>query len=124
MLLNGGRHASARFLSEASVEAILRPVWTFDGSNGETDGGFYCAYGLAAEVLATATPGCRDDLFGGGRRAAGHAGEAYNLRSGLWIDRERGIGIAFFAANNPAPQPPGRSAFTAIEEWLAARIRD
>ena len=124
MLLNGGRHGAARFLSEASVEAILGPAWTFVGSNGETDGGFYCAYGLAAQALPTATPGCRDDLFGNAHRAAGHAGEAYNLRSGLWIDRARGIGIAFFAANNPAPQPPGRSAFTRIEEWLAAKIAD
>jgi CubicO group peptidase (beta-lactamase class C family) len=124
MLLNGGRHGSSPFLSEASVEAILRPAWTFDGSNGETDSGLYCAYGLAAHSLPTATAGCRDDLFGRGGRAVGHAGEAYNLRSGLWIDRERGIGIAFFAANNPAPQPPGRSAFTQIEEWLAARIAD
>jgi hypothetical protein len=69
-------------------------------------------------------PGCNDDLFGEGRRVAGHAGEAYNLRSGLWIDRQRNVGIAFFAANNHAPQPAGRSAFTAIEEWLAARIDD
>lgn len=122
MLLNHGRHEGQPFLGAASVDAILRPAWRFDGANGETDGGFYCAYGLAAELLASDGPGCDDDLLGTGRRLSGHAGEAYNLRSGLWIDRERGVGIAYFAANNPAPQPPGRSAFRAIEEWLAARI--
>ena len=124
MLLNRGRHEERAFLSEASIDAILRPAWTFDGTNGETDGGFYCAYGLAAGLLASDGPGCDDDLLGGRRRLSGHSGEAYNLRSGLWIDPARGIGIAYFAANNPAPQPPGRSAFRAIEEWLAAKIDD
>jgi CubicO group peptidase (beta-lactamase class C family) len=124
LLLNQGRHSGRRFLSAASIDEILLPQWTFDGSNGETEGGFYCAYGLAAQSLPVRVPGCSDDLFGDGRRVSGHAGEAYNLRSGLWIDRERGIGLAFFAANNPEPQPRGRSAFTAIEEWLAARIGD
>lgn len=122
MLLNRGRHAGRRFLRSASVDAVLRPVWTFDGSNGDTSGGFYCAYGLATQSLPVRVPGCNDDLFGGGRRATGHAGDAYNLRSGLWIDRERNVGIAYFAANHPEPAPPGRSAFLAIEEWLAARI--
>lgn len=123
MLLNDGRHGGAAFLSAASVQAILRPLWTYDGTNGDTSDGFYCAYGLASQSLPTATGGCRDDLFGG-RRVSGHAGEAYNLRSGLWIDRTRGVGIAFFAANNPAEPPRGRSAYTAIEEWLAGHIAD
>jgi CubicO group peptidase (beta-lactamase class C family) len=124
LLLNGGLHEGQRFLSAASVETILRPVWTADGSNGDTDGGFYCAYGLAAHSLPVPAAGCDDDLLGGARMLVGHAGEAYNLRSGLWIDRRRNVGIAYFAANNPDPQPEGRSAFRAIEEWLAARIGD
>jgi CubicO group peptidase (beta-lactamase class C family) len=124
LLLNRGRHRGRTFLSAASIETILRPLWTFDGANGDTSDGFYCAYGLAAHSLPVRTAGCRDDLLGSGRRLVGHAGDAYNLRSGLWIDRERNVGVAFFAANNPAPPPPGRSAFLAVEEWLAARIDD
>lgn len=124
MLLNRGRHQGRAFLSAASVETILRPVWTFDGSNGDTSDGFYCAYGLASQSLPVGTVGCKDDLLGAGRRLFGHAGDAYNLRSGLWIDRQRNVGIAFFAANNPVPPPPGRSAFLAVEEWLAGRIDD
>jgi len=121
MLLARGRHEGRPFLSEAGIDTVLRPVWTFDGSNGETDDGFYCSYGLAAQLLPVRVAGCNDDLFREGT-FIGHAGEAYNLRSGLWIDPERNIGIAYFAANNPAQQPAGRSAFRAIEEWLAARI--
>jgi CubicO group peptidase (beta-lactamase class C family) len=123
LLLNRGRHGGRAFLTPASIDAILRPAWTFDGSNGVTEDGFYCAYGLAAQAIPSAVRGCNDDLFGG-RRVVGHAGEAYNLRSGLWVDRRRGVGIAFFAANNPANPPPGRSAFQAVEEWLAAKLVD
>jgi len=123
MLLNRGRHEGRTYLSEAGVDAILRPAWTFNGSNGDTSGGIYCAYGLAAQTLMHRIPGCNDDLFAG-RRVVGHAGEAYNLRSGLWIDPARGIGIAYFAANNPAEPGPSRSAYSAIEEWLAAKLSD
>ncbi|HZG47174.1 MAG TPA: serine hydrolase domain-containing protein [Allosphingosinicella sp.] len=123
LLLNGGRHRGRPFLSKASIDTILTPVWRFNGSNGDTTDGFYCAYGLAAQSLPVRVTGCKDDLLRG-RRFAGHAGEAYNLRSGLWIDPRRKVGIAYFAANNPADPPAGRSAYRAIEEWLAARIDD
>ncbi|CAA9535704.1 MAG: hypothetical protein AVDCRST_MAG23-1837 [uncultured Sphingosinicella sp.] len=122
LLLNRGRHRGQRFISPASVETILRPLWVFNGSNGDTSEGFYCAYGLASQTLPTGTQGCRDDLFGNGRSVVGHAGEAYGVRSGLWIDRKRSVGIAYFAANDPAEPPPGRSAYMAVEEWLAARL--
>ena len=123
MLLNRGRHEGRTFLSAASVETILRPVWTFDGSNGDTSDGFYCSYGLAAQTLPVSVAACNDDLLPGGR-LVGHAGEAYNLRSGLWIDPRRKVGIAYFAANNPADPPAGRTAYRAIEEWLTAKIED
>lgn len=122
LLLGQGMLDGQRLLTPQSVAALLAPQWRFDGGNGVTEGGFYCAYGLAAELLASAQPGCRDDPFGGARAMAGHAGEAYNLRSGLWIDRATATGIAFFAADNPDPAPTGRSAFTAIEERLATHL--
>lgn len=123
LLLDGGRHQGRTFLSKASVDAMLTPVWTFNGSNGDTSDGFYCAYGLAVQTLPVSTGGCNDDLLRG-RRLVGHAGEAYNLRSGLWIDPRRKVGIAYFAANNSDDAPAGRSAYRAIEEWLAAKIVD
>ena len=124
LLINRGMHGRERFLGEASVAAIVRPAWRFDGTNGATDDGFYCAYGLAAQLLPTATAGCRDDLFGGRGAMIGHAGEAYGVRSGLWIDPERGIGIAYYSTSNGADPPRGRhSAYRAIEEALARRLR-
>ena len=119
MFLNDGED----FLSPASIAALVTPVWTYDGANGVTgegdDDGFICAYGLAVQILATPRAGCRDDPFGDGRRRVGHAGDAYRLKSGLWIDRERGAGIAYFVTAVPEDAPSGRSAFSREEEAMA-----
>ena len=124
MLMNGGRHGRIRLLSRASVTALTSPAWTYDGTNGATDDGFYCSYGLAMELLPVTQAGCRDDLFGGGRAMWGHAGDAYGVRSGLWIDPVRHVGIAFLSTANGDDPPRGaHSAFRAIEEQLAARLR-
>ena len=120
-----GRMLLARggsFLSAASIDTLLAPAWRYDGANGETESGFFCAYGLAAQSLPVAREGCNDDLFGRGRAMVGHDGDAYGLRSGLWIDPARGAGIAFFATGNGDDPPLGRSAFRAIEERLAGNL--
>ncbi len=108
------------FLKRESIAELERVAWRFDGGNGDTSGGFYCQYGLAVTTLPTRRDGCADDLFGDGRTRIGHAGEAYGLRSGLWIDRAAGKGVAFFATATP-PASKGRSAFSVEEERLAKR---
>jgi CubicO group peptidase (beta-lactamase class C family) len=122
LLLNRGRHGKTRFLSERSVAEMIRPHWQYDGRNGETDSGFYCAYGLAVQTLSIGRSGCRDDLFGKGRTMIGHAGAAYRVRSGLWVDPASGEGIAFISANNGQEPPFGRTAYRQIEEWLAGKL--
>ena len=59
-----------------------------------------------------------------GRRRVliGHAGDAYGVRSGLWIDPRSGFGIAYFATGNGEDPPRGRTAYRAIEEALAAHL--
>jgi len=61
-------------------------------------------------------PGCADDPGGEGRPWIGHSGDAYGLCSGLWIDRRRGGGIAYFVTGLPDNPPRGESAFRAAEE--------
>ena len=117
LLLGRGTSDGVRLLSRRSMALLEQPLWTFDGANGDTEKGFYCRYGLAVTFTATRAKGCRDDPVGDQRTRIGHAGEAYGLRSGLWIDRERGTGVAYFATD--VPDEPGRSAFTATEERLA-----
>lgn len=106
------------FLKPRSIAEIERVAWRYDGSNGDTSNGFYCQYGLGMTMLPTAYDICADDLFGDFRLRIGHAGDAYGLRSGLWIDRAKGTGVAFFATATP-PDSKGVTSFTREEERLA-----
>lgn len=121
MLLRGGES----FLSPASIATLTAPVWTHPpdpGDGGDEHGGsagLFCRYGLAVHWLESGLPGCADALFGDGRPRFGHAGEAYGLRSGLWLDPAAGTGIVYFITAVPDDAPPGQSAFSAIEEAVA-----
>lgn len=113
LLLGGGTVDGVRLLGPASMRLLRTPLWTYDGGNGESEGGFYCRYGLAVSFLAT--PGCKDDPFEDGRPRLGHGGDAYGLRSGLWIDAQAGTGVAYFATDVTAPD----AGFTPLERALA-----
>ncbi|MFS0735780.1 serine hydrolase domain-containing protein [Sphingomonas sp. 1P06PA] len=119
LLLGDGTVDGIRLLSPGSIARLTGPDWTYDGGNGDPSAGFFCRYGLAMQTLATHAPGCRDDPFGDGRARIGHAGDAYGLKSGLWIDRAAGTGIAYFATGVADADPGRRSAFTSTEERLA-----
>ncbi len=114
MLLRRGRG----FFKPASFKAMSTPLWRYNGANGDTEGGFWCSYGLAVQTLASRAAGCKDNLFGDGRRRIGHPGEAYGLRSGLWIDPVSGTGTAYFITAVADDAAKGRSAFNAVEEAL------
>ena len=126
MLLDKGRVDGKPLLSAASVAALHTPLWVYDGSNGDTgedpaghrQAGFVCSYGIATMLLATKKAGCHDDPFGDGRHRFGHAGDAYGLRSGLWIDPRAGKGVAYFATDVSLEEASQRSAYTRTEELL------
>ena len=122
MLLDHGTLDGVRVLSPQSVDAILAPAWRFDGRNGSQDGESegVCSYGLAARQLATHL-GCADDPGAKGRQWVGHAGDAYGLRSGIWIDRTAGTGIAYFVTGLPDEAPRGKSSFGDAEEEMIRR---
>ena len=116
MLLNNGTLDGVRILSPRSVEMLFTQVWRFDSNNGATEHGFYCSYGRATQRIPTPVPGCADDMGTRGRTLIGHAGDAYGLKAGLWLDRERGRGIAYFTTGVPEKaQRDDRSGFTAAE---------
>ncbi|MFM8354415.1 MAG: serine hydrolase domain-containing protein [Gammaproteobacteria bacterium] len=122
LLLNHGELAGVRLLRAESVQTLFQPRWTFDGNNGTTaesgmdHGNLFCRYGLASQTLATPLAACGDDLFGDGRARVGHAGDAYGLVSGLWLDREAGTGTTFFAIGGDNEVAGIRSAFYRVEE--------
>lgn len=109
MLLGNGTLDGKRILSPASVDTLLTQAWRFDGRNGDPQN-FYCSYGLASQQFPSGNPSCNDDPGTRGLTFVGHAGEAYGLRSGLWIDRKTGQGIAYFLTNQPDSTPKDASS--------------
>jgi CubicO group peptidase (beta-lactamase class C family) len=73
----------APLLSKKSFAEMTVPVWTFNGSNGDDDKGYFTAYGLGVHWL-------EDNA---GNRWFGHVGEAYSLRAGFWINPAEGKGF-------------------------------
>ena len=118
MLLGNGKVDGVRLLSPGSVKLMETPAWTYDGRNGDVGDGWVCSYGLGVFVIPAPQAGCRDDPFGDGKRRFGHLGDAYGLKSGLWIDPAAGTGIAYFATDVPADKGM-HSSYTSTEESLA-----
>ena len=119
MLLQRGKG----LLEPASIARLERlgPVFP---DRGEGSGGVFCSFGLA--VHATGGPdlqraGCKSDLFGDGRLRVGHAGDAYGLRSGLWLDRAAGTGLVYFVTAVDPDAVGARSAYGPEEEALVDR---
>jgi len=122
MLLNGGTLDGARILSPQAVDTLLAQTWRFDGSNGATESGFYCSAGNGTHQIPNRQPGCADDMGSNGALLVGHAGDAYGMKSGLWIDRARGRGIAYFVTGVADPAPKASdSAYSAAEEQAFRR---
>ena len=65
---------------------------------------FFCAYGLALQTIDNSPKRCQDRLFADRKIRIGHAGEAYGLRAGLWIQMVEGTGIAYFTTAVPPRQ--------------------
>ena len=122
MLLNHGELDGVRLLQPASVDALLAVQWTFNGTNGKTDEGMYCSYGLATQQLATPLKGCADDPAGDGGLRIGHHGDAYGLRSGLWIDQASDTGIAYLVTD-VADARPEVAEFTPEEKTAFKRTQ-
>lgn len=120
LLREGERFITPRSFRRLTAMQAVAPVAVTVGEGGE--GGFFCRYGLAVHQLATRREGCRDDPFGDGRPRIGHSGDAYSLRSGLFVDMERGTGVAWFLTESPEFGAPRgqRSDFTLAEERLLA----
>lgn len=128
LLLGDGSVDGVRLLTPDSMQMLVQPLWIYAPGNGMTSEeddsgqssrGFMCRYGLGVQTLATQRDGCRDDPFDDGVARVGHAGSAYGLLSGVWIDREAGTGVAYFATGMPDAPAGNHSGFSAIEEKLA-----
>lgn len=116
----------ARLLNDFPM--LTAPVWRFDEAspNGDTEGGYYEAFGLGVQTIAgneALLP--HDELIG-------HSGEAYGLYSGAWTlkadasrHRSEDMTFAFVATGvDEVPEKGAHPSFNAIEERLVRLALD
>lgn len=127
LILGGGEVDGVRLLKPETLDAMMTPAWIADGTNGSIEGesASMCAYGISMQALGLSNDPCRDNVFGDGRVRWGHLAEAWGLYGGFWIDREAGTASIYLVtgtSTSPWDRPGTRSAFTALEEELSARL--
>lgn len=101
------------FLSKKFKERMADPVWIYDGQNGDSENGFFCAYGLGMHILnyGTRHAQCMDRPFPDNHSYWGHSGDAYSLKSGLWFNDGDYTGTAFFRTQVPEDDPTGHCIY-------------
>ena len=124
LLLGRGTVGGKRLLAPETIDTIVAPQWRYDGTNGDTWGGVFCAFGLGVHLLQTPGEGCADDPGLPAGQWLGHSGDAYGLRSGLWVDLRHGRGIAYHVGGQPeltADETSWTEGFLPVERAMTAR---
>lgn len=104
-----------KLVEAAAREPILtEPVWqaNSDLSNGDTDGGYYTAFGSGVQLYN------ETNSFWPGVALAGHHGEAYGLYAGAWHAPSLQLSFAYAVTGTPQMGPrsadhPALNGFTA-----------
>lgn len=101
------RWSSSEFLTADAVGLWWGEIFaaTAQHAPGERVADF-CAYGLAAYALDNEEP-CVDELINDGNARIGHGGEAYGLRSGLWMSFTNPPAASYAYFITEVPPPPG-----------------
>jgi CubicO group peptidase (beta-lactamase class C family) len=105
------RWASSDFLSANALGLWWSEMFAASAQHIPGEPVAFCAYGLAAYALDDEEP-CTDDLVRDGNARIGHGGEAYGLRSGLWISftNPPAPSFAYFVTEVPSPTGAVESA--------------
>ncbi|MEP2989748.1 MAG: serine hydrolase domain-containing protein [Parasphingorhabdus sp.] len=102
------------FLKSKTLQDMADPIWTYDGTNGDTEEGYFCAYALGIHISNNdrgSHADCNDDPFDNGYTYWGHSGDAYSLKSGLWFTDGDYSGTAFFRTEVPEDDPVGHCIY-------------
>ncbi len=132
MLAGGGMLDGRRFLSAASVQALLTEHWRLDEAErngnpreGEPAGpGPFQAWGLGLQhFVDRRREAPRGTAWGdrlvpaGGVTAWGHLGSAYGLQSALMLDPARGHGVAYAINGTGADPDASPGAYSSFPPW-------
>ena len=120
---HGGEINRVRIIGAAEFAQMTEPAWRLDPDrpNGDTEGGFFSAYGLGVECPQGLPGPAGDSFFGDGSADwRGHFGDAYGWMTGLFWNSQSGASIAYALNGMPEHARPvaQRSAVTGPEETI------
>jgi CubicO group peptidase (beta-lactamase class C family) len=105
-------------LNPGTIEAMLAPEWTFNGSNGNNYYNLFNSWGLGIQQITNAAMG---DIVFEGQTMWGHPGEAYGLVSDWYFDPVLRNGVIFLTNGVWNGYSFGEnSAFYTLEEGVFA----
>jgi len=119
--INKGTYEGKRIVSKKSIRLMHTPQWTYNGNNGDTDGGKDKCYGLSVHILTNTPSG---DVIYSDFRMMGHGGDAYGLISKFYFDPDSRSGLIMIANGIFNPLTKGsHSVFYDFEEAVFSSAR-
>ncbi|RIH80038.1 Penicillin-binding protein 4* [Meiothermus taiwanensis] len=116
LFLHQGRVGGLQWLEPKTLEQMLQPQWTFDGTNGDTLEGQAQSWGLGVWRF-TNQPGQDCPVQGYTRPWFGHLGDAYGLLSGLLFDLEAGHALVYILGGQGCDPAQHRGLYSAYTRW-------
>lgn len=121
LMLNKGIYKGQRTLNAQTVELMMSPQWTFNGSNGNTYGCLFNEWGLGLHITTNRT---RCDVVFNGKKMTGHPGEAYGLISDWYFHLPSGEVVVFVTNGSETSYATStQSAFYAVEQEVFEAVR-
>lgn len=106
MHMNNGKYGEVRILADSTAKRMHKVVWSFNGSNGNSEKDFFTTYAFGCMRTEKLVPGVE---------LLGHSGDAYGLLSGLYYSEKDKIGIVFIT-NGGEWKPGTYSGWQTVEE--------
>ena len=119
--LDKGTFNGKRIISKKSIRLMHTPQWTYNGNNGDTDGGKDKCYGLSVHILTNTPSG---DVIYSDSKMMGHGGDAYGLISKFYFDPDTRSGLILITNGIFNPLTKGsHSVFYDFEEAVFSSVR-
>ena len=119
--LDKGTFEGKRIISKKSIRLMHTPQWTYNGNNGDTDGGKDKCYGLSVHILTNTPSG---DVIYSDSKMMGHGGDAYGLISKFYFDPDTRSGLILITNGIFNPLTKGsHSVFYDFEEAVFSSVR-
>jgi len=121
LMLNKGIYNNQRLLNAQTVELMMTPQWSYNGTNGNNYGCLFNEWGLGMHITTNRT---RCDIVFSGKKMTGHPGEAYGLVSDWYFHLPLGEVVVFITNGSETGYATStKSAYYAVEQEVFDAVR-